>query len=59
MIAVEHITRAVHEFYPDSTPKACGDKAFWYQIMGGHDGDTREFVKGPHPKVTFMTRTVS
>lgn len=25
-LTTKHITRAVHEFYPDSTPKACGGK---------------------------------
>lgn len=46
--ATEHITRAVHEFYLGSTPKACGGKEFLYRIMKGHAGDTMEFVKGPH-----------
>lgn len=44
----KHITRTTHDFYLGSTPKACGDIAFSYRIMGGHVGDTWEFVKGPY-----------
>lgn len=46
----ELITRAAHEFYPGSSQHAQGLRAFLYRVMGGHAGDTGEFVLGPHPQ---------
>ena len=36
--------------HPNFTPKACGERAFLYQIIWGYGGDIGEFIKGPHPQ---------
>ena len=46
----EQITRAAYEFYPGSTPQAVGLRAFLYRVMGGHAGDTGNYVQHAHPQ---------
>lgn len=44
----KHIRRMSHDFYPSSTPKACGERSFLVPNCRRSCRWYKEFVKGPH-----------